>query len=172
MPSATKKRRMVSYDQNGRMRKDAPEASESTAKKPKVEKESKSIGETREARLAKLSQTVKSSFESDLERIVQDVKDLKGGAYSSFQEGVAWPCCVVWVEGSHAKGEQAWAIVKETRSGRDRTWTPHGTLLRTVSFSSRSMSRKGPWAERRISDYSESQKYYTSILNGHDGSIC
>lgn len=84
MPVATKKRRMVSYDQNGRMKKDAPEASSTTAKKPKVgekpkvEEKPKSTGETREARLAKMSQTVKSNFESDLERIVH-AKESKGG---------------------------------------------------------------------------------------------
>lgn len=79
MPTATKKRRMVVYDQNGRMKKDAPEASSTVAKKPKVEESSKTIGETREARLAKVSQVAKSSFEKDLERIVQDVKGLRGG---------------------------------------------------------------------------------------------
>lgn len=70
---------MVTYDQNGRMKKDAPEASSTTAKKPKVGEKPKSAGETREARLAKMSQTVKSNFESDLEKIVQDAKELKGG---------------------------------------------------------------------------------------------
>lgn len=79
MPTATKKRRMVVYDQNGRMKKDAPEASSTIAKKPKVEEDSKTIGETREARLAKVSQVAKSSFEKDLEKIVQDVKGLRGG---------------------------------------------------------------------------------------------
>lgn len=81
MPVATKKRRMVSYDQNGRMKKDAPEASSKKPKvgeKPKVEEKPKSTGETREARLAKMSQTVKSNFESDLERIVH-AKGSKGG---------------------------------------------------------------------------------------------
>lgn len=79
MPTITKKRRMVTYDQNGRMKKDSPEASSTTAKKPKVGEKPKSAGETREARLAKMSKTVKSNFESDLERIVQDAKELKEG---------------------------------------------------------------------------------------------
>lgn len=79
MPAATKKRRMLVYDQNGRLKKDEPEAS--TAKKPKITEKPKSIGETREARLSKLklSQTVKSSFEGDLERLTQEIDELRGG---------------------------------------------------------------------------------------------
>lgn len=79
MPAVTKKRRMLVYDQNGRMKKDAPEASSPIAKKPKVGDNPKPVGETREARLAKASQTTKSSFETDLERMVRDAKELKGG---------------------------------------------------------------------------------------------
>lgn len=80
MPTATKKRRILTYDQNGRLKKDAPETA-TTAKKPKIAEGPKSVGETREARLAKLklSQTTKSSFEGDLERLTQEVNELKGG---------------------------------------------------------------------------------------------
>lgn len=72
---------MLTYDKNGNLKKDAPEAS--NAKKPKIGGKVKSIGETREARLAKVSQTVKSSFEGDLERLTQEIHELRGGEQNS-----------------------------------------------------------------------------------------
>ncbi|RPB11091.1 DNA polymerase delta subunit [Morchella conica CCBAS932] len=71
---------MLTYDQNGRLRKDKDTPEASSAKKPKIEEGAKTVGETREARLAKASQSVKkSSFEGDLEKLTQEIHELKGG---------------------------------------------------------------------------------------------
>jgi DNA polymerase delta subunit 1 len=77
MPATSKKRRMLILDKNGKRRPDVPAEEEEEEKKhaPKKQK----VGDTRQQRLAKLSQVPKSSFEGDLERLTQEINELKEG---------------------------------------------------------------------------------------------
>ena len=67
---------MIVFDRNGKRRTDSEAPAEEEERNGSSSKRTK-IGDTRQQRLSRLSQNPKSSFEEDLTRLSQEVRDLK-----------------------------------------------------------------------------------------------